>query len=180
MKILIASQNKVKAAATHEAFARFLNEVADIVLPEVEIDSGVDSQPSSLEETARGALNRLKAIQTVPGYDYYVAIEGGVYCISTDLGECWYESACAAVATKNMPPIIAYGPAYPVPSRFVGHLKEGKNLNEAMATETGIQEAGKGAGFNGWLTDNQIDRQKSSAEAVLLALYGLKHEIVHD
>lgn len=180
MKVFVASCKKVKAAAAHEASARFFNEVADITLSKVEIDSGVGNQPSSLEETARGALNRLKAIQTVPDFDYYVAIEGGVYCINTDLGECWYESACAAVAAKDMPPIIAYGPAYPVPSRFVHHIKKGKDLNDAMAIETGIQEAGKGAGFNGWLTDNQIDRQKASAEAVLLALHGLKHEKIHD
>lgn len=176
MKVLVASQNKIKAAAVHEAFARLLNEVADVHLAKGDIKSGVSDQPMSLTETATGALNRLENIVSTPGYDYYVAIEGGVYSVDTPAGEKWYESACAAVVHEHSKPELAYGPAYPVPESFIAHLKAGKDLNEAMSVETGIQEAGKGAGFNGWLTDNRIDRQKASADAVLLALYGLRQE----
>jgi len=176
MRVLVASQNKIKAAAVHEAFARFLGEVADVELSDIEISSGVSDQPLSLTETATGALNRLSSIMKTKDYDYYVAIEGGTYSIKTPAGEKWYESACAAVAHENGKQEIAFGPAYPVPERFIAHLKAGKDLNEAMEAETGIQEAGKGMGFNGWLTDNRIDRLKASADAVLLALYGLRQE----
>ncbi|CAN5633013.1 inosine/xanthosine triphosphatase [soil metagenome] len=180
MEVLVASRNNVKAEAVHEAFARFFNEVVNVQLSDVEIDSGVNDQPNSLEETALGAINRLKAIGNISDYDYYVAIEGGTYRVNTPSGECWFESACAAITTTGSKPIIAFGPAYPIPERFVGHLKQGMNLNKAMEIETGIQEAGNGAGFNGWLTDNQIDRQKASAEAVLLALYGLRQVMGHE
>lgn len=176
MHILVASQNKVKAAAVHEAFARYLGMVADVDLSKEEISSGVSDQPMSLTETATGALNRLASIQKDTKYDYYVSIEGGTYPVETPAGEMWYESACAAVAHKDGKPELAFGPAYPVPERFIKHLKEGKDLNQAMEIETGIQEAGKGVGFNGWLTDSRIDRQQASAEAVLLALYGLRQE----
>lgn len=72
-------------------------------------------------------------------------------------------------------PVIAFGPAFPVPQRFIQHLLAGHDLNYAMEHETGMVEAGKGLGFNGWLTNNQINRQQASAEAVLLALHGLRH-----
>ena len=176
MRVLVASQNKIKAAAVHEAFARYLDAVAEVELSDKVIASGVSDQPMSLTETATGALNRLESIMSIKGYDYYVAIEGGTYAVETPAGEKWYESACAAVAHKQGKREIAFGPAYPVPERFVAHLKAGKDLNQAMEAETGIQEAGKGVGFNGWLTDKRIDRQKASADAVLLALYGLRQE----
>lgn len=178
MKVLVASRNKVKGAAVHEAFARFLDETAEVILSENEVDSGVSSQPVSLAETATGALNRLSQIRKTRGYDYYVAIEGGVYNVGMPIGMRWYESTCAAISLADSEPSVAYGPAYPIPRRFVNHLMAGKDMNEAVAIETGIEAIGRGMGFNGWLTDNQIDRQKSSAEAVLLALHGLKHEII--
>jgi inosine/xanthosine triphosphatase len=176
MKILVASQNQIKAEAVREAFRRLLDEAVNVQLSNDEIDSGVSSQPLSLEETARGALNRLNAITAVPGYDYYVAIEGGIYAVELPVGKHWYESACAAVkSSASQNPCVAYGPAYPVPDQFIRHLEAGKDLNEAMEAETGIKEAGKGIGFNGWLTNGKLDRMSASAEAVLLAIAGLEH-----
>ncbi len=175
MEVLVASQNPIKAVAVHEAFARFFNEAANVHLAKISIESGVRDQPLSQEESARGALNRLDGILHASGIDYYVSIEGGVYPVSIDGKEYWYESACAAVCTDESDPEIAYGAAYPVPKRFIPHLQAGKDLNQIMEIETGVREAGKGMGFNGWLTNNQLDRQRASAEAVLLALHGLRH-----
>jgi non-canonical (house-cleaning) NTP pyrophosphatase len=55
------------------------------------------------------------------------------------------------------------------------HLLEGKDLNEAMEAETGIKEAGKDVGFNGWISKNTITRKDANIQAVLLAIAGLEH-----
>jgi inosine/xanthosine triphosphatase len=178
--VLVASQNQIKADATASAFERFLGEKPEIYLSDKEVPSGVPDQPMTQEQAVLGALNRLLLVRNEPDFDYFVAIEGGIYCVRPDGDALWYESACAATMTPNSKPSVAFGPAYPIPSRFVGALLNGKDLNQVMEAETGIKEAGRGAGFNGWLTDGQIDRQTASAEAVLLSLYGLKHQDHHE
>lgn len=177
-KILVASQNEVKLLAVEEAFDVYRANTYEFEMAKNEIVSGVADQPTSLIETATGALNRLQAIRSVADYSFYVAIEGGIYSVETPLGTKWYESACAAVADNNSLtiPSIAYGPAFPVPRRIMRHVEDNKDLNQAMELETGIKDIGKSVGFNGWLTENKLDRKKVSAEAVLLALYGLSHE----
>lgn len=174
LKVLVASQNKVKQLAVEDAFELFAEEPKAIELANRPIDSQVADQPLELAETARGALNRLSSIQQNSGYDYYVAIEGGAYRVDLPETEQWYESACAAVAQNDGEPSVAYGPAYPIPPAIARHLREGKDLNQAMESETGITDIGKREGFNGWLTDGHLDRRAASAQAVLLALYGLR------
>ncbi len=174
-RVLVASQNLVKAEAVKQAFATYGMQTIVETSPE-EILSGVSDQPLSLEETALGALNRIHAIRKHRGYDYYVSIEGGAYPLDLPHRQQWYESACAAVVDANEAeqPSIAYGPAYPIPSRLVSHLLSGKDLNQAMEHETGIHKIGSSIGFNGWLTDGKCDRKTGSSQAVLMALYGLK------
>lgn len=176
-KVLVASQNRVKAMAAHDALSLFGGGTYETDLSQTPIQSGVREQPLSLEETATGAINRLIQARKVGGYSYYVAIEGGIYSVDTPTGTMWYESACAAVSDdKTHTPSVAFGPAYPIPRNIIRHVHEGKDLNEAMEIETGIAEIGNSVGFNGWLTDGKLDRQAASAQAVLMALYGLEHE----
>jgi inosine/xanthosine triphosphatase len=182
LKVLVASQNKVKQLAVEDAFGIFTKQPSLVEMSTQPIDSNVSLQPLELEETALGALNRLSAIlQMTSGYDYYVAIEGGAYKVDLPKQEQWYESACAAISKNDCEPVIAYGPAYPIPSAIAKHLPEGKDLTQAMENETGIADIGNREGFNGWLTDGQLDRRTASSQAVLLALYGLvKAEKQHE
>lgn len=177
-QIIIASQNNIKSLAAQDAFKIFTDKEYAFVLADTEISSGVSDQPNTLSETATGALNRLSQIRKAGGYAFYIAIEGGTYGVDTPVGTLWYESACAAVADHNASstPSVAFGPAFPVPRRIIRHVSEGLDLNQAMELETGIAEIGSSVGFNGWLTDNKLDRQAASSQAVLLALYGMAHE----
>jgi non-canonical (house-cleaning) NTP pyrophosphatase len=52
-------------------------------------------------------------------------------------------------------------------------MLDGQDLNEAVRRETGLPDIGKLNGFNGWLTQDQLDRRAASTQAVLLALHGL-------
>lgn len=173
-RILVASQNSIKAAAVSDAMMRFNGSSYEVNLFEKDIDSGVSDQPLSLLETALGALNRLNVIRKTGGYTYYVAIEGGAHSLELPGGTVWFENACAAITDdeETSKPSIAYGPAYPIPTAIARHLPEGLDLNQAMEIETGIENIGSSHGFNGWLTDNNLNRQAGTAQAVLLALYG--------
>jgi inosine/xanthosine triphosphatase len=178
IRVLVASQNRIKALSAKDALEIFAaGQVIKVTKPEFEVTSLVADQPMSLQESAAGALNRLNQVRKIDGYTYYIAIEGGAFPVDTPAGTIWYEAACAAVVGTNQAavPSVAFGPAYPIPKRIARHLHEGKDLNEAMELETGITEIGKAGGFNGWLTDGNLNRRVGSAQAVLLALYGLKY-----
>lgn len=173
-RILVASQNSIKAAAVSDAMMRFNGSSYEVNLSDVKINSGVRDQPLSLVETALGALKRLDVIRKTGGYTYYVAIEGGAHSLELPDGTVWFENACAAITDDNISskPSVAFGPAYPIPSPIAQHLLKGLDLNQAVEIETGIEDIGSSHGFNGWLTDNNLNRQAGSAQAVLLALYG--------
>lgn len=78
MKVVVASKNPVKIAATRCAFeACFPSETVEV--QPVSADSGVDDQPFSDEDTRHGAINRAhNARETVPDADFWVGLEGGV------------------------------------------------------------------------------------------------------
>ena len=75
MRIHVGSKNEVKVSAVREVIAGypFLSgaEVAGLDVP-----SGVSSQPTSLDETIRGAINRAKAC--FDGADLSFGIESGI------------------------------------------------------------------------------------------------------
>lgn len=174
-KILVASRNKIKKLAVEDAFKQYIGDDFEVFLSDKEIDSGVSKQPLTQIETADGALNRLKAIDGSGKYDYWVAIEGGAFMIELPSGPKWFECGCAVVSSKTAKePSIAFAPAYPIPEKFVKHLKAGKDLTEAMEIVTGIPNTGATKGFNGWLTGDKLDRRAGSALAVHLALCGLE------
>lgn len=175
-KVLVASRKEVKRLAVQQAFETYDNSNLVIELASDPVSSDVSDQPTTQEETARGARNRLAAIRkTSPDYDYWVAIEGGCYRLNIDGKSQWYDVTCAAVADDTAgEPIVGFGPSFPLPPNMAPHIEAGKTLNEAVEAVTGIPEIGNGQGFNGWFTNDQIDRQAGSSLAVLVALHGLE------
>ena len=57
MKVVVASKNPVKIEASRAAFAALLPD-ADLQMSSISVESGVSDQPTSDEETRRGAKNR--------------------------------------------------------------------------------------------------------------------------
>ncbi len=78
MKVIVASENPVKLRATREAFRnQFPGEEIECIA--LTVDSGVDDQPFSDDETRHGAINRShNACELQPEADYWVGLEGGV------------------------------------------------------------------------------------------------------
>lgn len=75
--IIVASKNPVKIEAVTDGLKPFLKEEFQII--GVSVPSGVSDQPMSEVETLKGASNRvMRAMNSFPGNNYYVGLEGGV------------------------------------------------------------------------------------------------------
>lgn len=73
LKIVLASTSAVKLDACRRAFG------PEVDIVTVKVPSGVSEQPMD-QETLQGAHNRIAAARVeVPGADFYVAIESGVF-----------------------------------------------------------------------------------------------------
>lgn len=176
MNIVIGSQNNVKIAATEQAFKRLYPEQT-VTVTSVPTDSGVRDQPLSTNETMQGAINRARASQD-NGADFAVGIEGGIQFMTIEGQERGIEASWACVLDcKTGQYSLAASPAYSVLSNVLTHIRAGEDLSSAMELEYNLPDIGKGAGYMGWLTDNHIDRQSGSFQAVFLALCTLTKEI---
>lgn len=80
VKVYISSKSPVKHAAAEGAFARI---GVDIEIVAVPTPSGVSEQPSSLDETYEGALNRHEQLVKEVGNDakgnYLITMESGIF-----------------------------------------------------------------------------------------------------
>lgn len=175
MNIVVGSQNNVKIAAAKQAFTTLYPGQA-ITVASVNTDSGVRDQPLSTEETMQGAINRARASQNSDA-DFAVGIEGGIQFITIDGQERGIEASWACVLNcKTGQYSLAASPAYSVLSNVLTHIRTGEDLSSAMQLEYDLPDIGKGAGYMGWLTNNHIDRQSGSFQAVFLALCTLTKE----
>jgi len=175
MKVVVASENTVKREAARRAFTtQFPGEEISFITTSA--PSGVGDQPMNPEETALGAYTRAKNGQ-MTGAKFSVGIEGGLCFIVLNGQEHAYEQTWACVLDCETGIYeIGSGPAYPIPSNVLAHMRSGKNLSQAMDIEYGIVDIGKNEGYNGWLSNNVLNRIEASKIAVLLALCGLTKE----
>ncbi len=175
MKVAVASKNPVKVAAAKKAFEEYFpDETIEYV--SLSTDSGVGKQPMNATETATGACRRAENARD-SGADFAVGIEGGLSVVTLDNQEYAFEQTWACILdTKTGLSEIGSGPAYPLPHNVVVLIKQGKTLTDAMAIEYGTIDLGANDGFNGWLSNNKIDRTEASKIAVFLALCGLYKE----
>ena len=164
-KIVLASQNPVKAKATEEGFRRlFADESFDLTT--VSVPSGVADQPLSDIETLRGARNRAQAARALmPEADFWVGMEGGIEDVGTELvAFAWVviESSQGAgqarSATFSLPPAV---------SELV---RGGLELGEADDRVFGDTNSKHKGGAVGLLTAGAIDRAALYSPAVTLAL----------
>lgn len=170
MKLLIASTNPVKLQAPEEAFSQFFN--TEVVVEGLSVDSGVSDQPMSSQETYQGALNRLKAIREKSGYDYYVAIEGGVE--DTEHGM----ESMAWILIADAHGKIGKGKTgtFILPELVAHKLRAGVELGPAMDELHNMENIKQKQGTIGILTDGHITRTSLYTHAIILALIPFIHE----
>jgi inosine/xanthosine triphosphatase len=173
MKVVIASKNPVKIEAAKLAFGMLFGDKAATYSYEgMSVESNVSEQPMDAHETAKGAVNRAYNLQKlVSDADYLVGIEGGLSTVLIHDQDYTFEQTWACVIEcKRSLSELGSGPAYPLPPKVVELIEAEHTLTDAMAEVYGTVDLGRNEGYNGWLSNNRIDRTEASKMAVFLAL----------
>lgn len=159
MKIVLASESKVKIAAVQRAFAD-----TTIELIAVNVPSGVSEQPMN-DETLTGAYNRLAAAKAKePGADLYIAIENGLF---EEEGN-FMDRPVVALSNDHARPLVTKGEGVRFPAEAVEEARQ-----RGFDTTT----VGKIMAQKGWVFDHAdphkdlIGKSRSTilAETMLIA-----------
>ncbi|KAK1833495.1 inosine triphosphate pyrophosphatase-like protein [Podospora conica] len=174
-KILIASLNPVKIAATLTAFTTLFPSTPFLATG-VSVPSGVPSQPLTSSSTRQGAYNRARNARASPGaseHDYFVGLEGGIepFPLSDDGPQELESFAWIVVLDRDGKLGKARTAGYFLPEETARLVRdEGMELGEAedlVWREEGTKRKG---GSVGLLTGGVVTRESYYAQAVILAL----------
>ncbi len=169
-KIIITSQNPVKANAVLHGFQRlFPDEKFEVET--VNVPSGVPDQPMSDEETRIGALNRAKnGKKSHPNADFWVGVEGGCdYLDGSMVSFAWIcvlgDVRCGSARTA----------IFQLPREVQILVESGMELGHADDQVFGQTNSKQEAGAVGLLTGNVVTRTTLYEQAVILALIPFKN-----
>lgn len=173
IKIIVGSKNKVKV----EAVTEIVHDYPHLTNAEVEgmnTESGVSSQPKSLEETIRGAMNRAKS--AFLNCDYSIGLESGLMEVPYTKGGYMDLCVCAIYDGKEFH--IGTSSAWEFPDKNVTHLmiNEGLDMSQAI-NKVGMTKnplIGSEEGAIGILTKGRIDRKEYTKQALRTALIHLE------
>jgi len=169
-KIVIASTNPVKMAATQRGFHRMFP-THTFHFESVSVPSGVRDQPLSSAETLHGAMQRTQAAsECMPEATYWVGIEGGVETDPHGVGAF----AWIVIRSSELIGQSRTGTFY-LPPRVADLLQRGKELGEAGDFVFGTADSKRAGGAIGLLSDHALDRTELYEQAVILALVPFKH-----
>ncbi|MBN2046869.1 MAG: inosine/xanthosine triphosphatase [Anaerolineaceae bacterium] len=163
-RVIVASLNPVKIAAARHAFIQCFGEEMDVT--GCSVDSGVNDQPMSNEETLQGALTRMNGARAQhPDADFWVGIEGGIH------DEYGGMSSFAWVTIRSGNRIgKGRSGTFFVPPPVAQLVREGKELGEADDIVFNRSNSKQENGAVGILTNNLIDRTQLYEHAILLAM----------
>ena len=169
LKIVVASTNPVKMAATQLGFRRMFPALA-FQFTTLDAPSGVRDQPLSSAETLQGAIQRTQAArERTPEATYWVGIEGGVEWDAHGI------SAFAWIVIRSSDSIgQSRTGAFYLPPPVAELLQRGKELGEAGDIVFGAIDAKRAGGAIGLLSDQVLDRTALYEQAIILALVPFK------
>jgi inosine/xanthosine triphosphatase len=163
MRIALGSTSGSKVRAARAVFGRAFPGAQ--IMP-VEVTSAVDPQPTSDEETIRGALHRAREALTRTGADLGVGIEGGV---QRDPRGVWV-SAWVAVVDGAGREGLGSGVRFRLPEWMARRALQGEELGAIVDTHLGAADAHETWGAIGLLTAGLVDRQAALEQAIAAAL----------
>jgi inosine/xanthosine triphosphatase len=149
MKIIIGSKNPAKISAVKSVF---LDENTEFI--PLDIASGVSDQPFTDEKTVKGAINRAVGALKQGGGDLGIGLEGGVQETSQGLFICNW----GALASTDMPPIIAGGARILLPEEIAQRLRAGEELGPVMDEYAKQKNVRKHEGAIGIFTNGFVNR----------------------
>jgi len=174
-KIIVASHNPVKLSATLAGFQRmFPGE--EFSVEGVSVGSGVSDQPSTDDETYRGAFNRARnAAEAHPDADYWVGLEGGIEDKESDGHKEMESFAWMAVRSKDGITGKARTGTFFLAPKVAELIRQGKELGEADDIVFGKTNSKQANGAVGLLTHDVVTRSDYYTEAIIFALIPFKN-----
>lgn len=158
MKFVVTSTNKVKLQAVEDTLKKvFKDSSLDYSVEGCTSDSKVSDQPKSLEETKRGAINRIFNCN-ISDADYYISIESGVEREFDNMYSFTFAAVCDR--TKNK---FGFGLStkFIVPDNNSIQIQSGKALGTIVHNPNGLISESTG---------DLIRRTDLISEAVISAL----------
>ncbi len=172
VEIIVASTNPVKLKAAEIGFKRMFNEDEDPKITGISVPSGVSNQPSSEEETLKGAKNRAEnAKKENPNANYWIGMEGGVEDKNHEL----HAFAWMVVLGKEGKLGKGKTGTFILPEKIANLVRDGKELGEADDIVFGFSNSKQKNGGVGILTGDVLTRAGFYADAVILALIPFKN-----
>lgn len=166
MNIVVASRNPVKIDAVRQAFASQFSSATLNLIP-IDVESGVNDQPASDQETRQGARNRVEEARRVqPDADYWVGLEGGIESIDDQL----MAFAWMVVSGKNNRVGEARSVTLPLPPAVKRLIDNGVELGEANDQVFGTTNSKQQGGAFGLLTDGRYTREFIYSQTLTFAL----------
>ncbi|KOO06465.1 inosine/xanthosine triphosphatase [Vibrio hepatarius] len=160
-KVVVASLNPAKINAVKSAFqSAFPHQAFEFI--GMSVESEVDDQPMSNEETRDGALNRVRNAKiSQPDADYYVGLEAG---IEDNVTFAWMiiESDThrgeSRSASLMLPPLV------------IEKLDHANELGDVMDEVFGTENIKQKGGAISLLTQDLLTRSSVYHQALILAL----------
>lgn len=131
MKIVVGSENQLKVKAVEDVVSQYFH---DVHISGREVPPGVSTQPISLDETIRGAINRAKG--AFKDCDLSVGIETGLFEVSYTETGYMNISACAIYNGEKIH--IGLSSAFECPMQVTYYM-----IHERLDMNQAIQKAGE-------------------------------------
>ncbi len=157
MIIIIGSKNPTKIKACETVFPEYKVEG-------VSVASEVASQPSSDEETRRGAMNRAYNAAALNENGFGIGLEGGIMFVDEELYLCNW----GALVTPTNHVYTASGARIVLPPEFIPELQNGKELGTIMTEFSKKENVSTQEGAVGIFTNNLINRSEMFTHVVKL------------
>ena len=174
MKICVGSTNPVKVQAVKEVIKEY-SFLAGATVFSKDVKSFVSDQPTSLEETITGAINR--AVKAQIRYDIGIGIESGLMAVAATITGFMDVCVCAIYKGKHWH--LGLSSAFECPPKVINLvLSKGIDLNRAFykLELTKKRKLGSYEGAIGLLTKGRVDRLEYTKQALRMALLQLENK----
>lgn len=172
LAVCVGSKNIQKVEAVREILQEYPH-LADAVVSSCAASSDVSSQPKSLEETVRGAMNRAK--NAFQDCRYSFGIESGL--MEVPYAKSGFMDVCVAAIFDGKEIFLGLSSAweFPDPSVMNLMLKDGLDMAQAInkAGLTSNHAIGSAEGAIGILTRGLLNRKEYTKQALRTALIHL-------
>lgn len=163
MLIAVGSTSDSKLRTVRAVYAR-IDPSAEIV--PAPVNSAVSAQPTSDDETIRGALYRARESRARLNADYGIGIEGGVHQDEWGVWIC----AWVAVVDRSGREGLGCGLRLRLPDWMAARALAGEEVGDIVDALLGHDEGHEILGAVGLLTRGLVDRQAALEQALISAL----------